>query len=191
METIPTISEPGVLVTKSLIDKILANLDDLQTFRRSFDPKRTTSKGAAVVAAAVELDPWLITAATLIEARFWRYDGTLMLPMKSESSSRGYVEHPSNITTEHLYNEAEYGNGSIRKFQVDGVDAFGNGVIRSHVPTGFALKQIPVNRIVWARRVVVKDESNELIEYRFSEPNGITGQVECEPADLFAPSLFR
>lgn len=182
-------TEEGMLISPRLLDDIMRDLayckQQLQIAALSngrWDPD---------TGAAADRKPWRVSEYTVIESTFWRYSAQLMRAVDSEGSNRGYIADPSNLTTENMYNEAEFGNGSVAAYTIGGSDAYGGGVIRSDVPTGFALKPIPVNRIVWASPVKVLRSGAWITEFRFCEPNGISGTVSCEPADLFAPSLFQ
>lgn len=129
--------------------------------------------GQIVPGGAYYREPFRITSATLIETGRWKYAGTRQVRRRSAAGSASYADDPDNYTITELWNDAEEKN--LSGFTVGGVASYGNGVIKTELASGFAIKHIPVGMVVWAHLEHPVDAGALVPEWVFSMPNGISG----------------
>jgi len=117
--------------------------------------------------------PFRITAATSVETGRWKYTGTLQIRQRSAAGAASYADDDSGFSTTELWNDAEEKN--LSGYTVGGSAAYGNGVVKSELASGFAVKHIPVGMVVFARPEYVVSAGEIVTEWVFSCPNGVSG----------------
>ena len=116
--------------------------------------------------------PFIITNATKIDAEIyqWRYEATKAYavgPTEGGGSQEAGQWEQMHEWVFILYNGREILNTTDSTY-------YGNGVLRSDLPDGFELSPIPIGSPVMAMYFSFPGGG----EWRFFEPNGITGTCE-------------